>query len=454
MINRHPLQTEFRYLATIAEIAAIAGAATSIAGTAYSATQSPTQPNGASSSRRVAMAQAAALPYQRGLSAAEQQGGQALRFGYTQSTASQQDKDQLGKQIASLQSQIGRLQNPSLPGAQSRQSNPPGPNETQIQSQVAALQNKIGGLQQRFNAIPDGGGTVYLNKQGKVVDQTEALANFSGYGTADIEGQEAKQYAQLQQDLESKYGTQFATEAHNEAELADPLGTQARAKELDLINQGINNPPPINPMATTLDQRMQDRLKAGSGLDSMSQEALDAAITNANADRGGNVSSGDVTQSLSTGVGGAARRQAGIQQALSYTASGVSPGDVEYRRQQQDLQNLGAFTAGRTPESEFSNLSGAGGAGAAPFYGGQSLPSLPANAGAGGPQYALNNYLTGIRQSQTQANGWTSGISTLLSGIGTANNIWGGGGGSSFTSVPGGLGQYIGPGPGQPGSEF
>ncbi len=399
--------------ATAAEIAAIVGAAASVAGSAYAATQSPPTPPGAyASSRQVALAQANALPYQRGLSAAEQQGGSALRFGYTQSTYSQQQRQQLASQISQLQGRLTDLQNaPTNMG--------PHGAPIDVTPRITNLQNRLSMLQSQYQQIPEGGGTVYLDRHGKIVPQDQAMANFQGYGTADVQGQLAQQFAHLQEDLGAKYGTQFAEEARHEAELADPQGFAARKAELDLINQGIDNPPPINPMAATLDQRMQDRLAAGSGLDSMSQEALDHAIQNANASRGGNgVSEGDVAQSLSTGTEGAARRQAAIQQAMQYVGSGVSPADVQYRREQQNLQNLGSFVAGRTPESQFANLSGAGGAGATPFYGGQQLPQLPQNAGAGGQGYALQNWLTGLRQQQGQVNGWTAGLSGILNGIG------------------------------------
>jgi hypothetical protein len=428
MISRHPLFVEHRVLATIAEIAAIAAAASSVAGTAYSATQSaPKPPNGASSSRRVAYAQANALPIQRGLSAAEQQGGQYSAWVPGHNEPTQYVKVPAGTSGVTgagaaygtgLAGLISRETGFGLPGT--------GSNEPQFTYVPYHAEDWQEGGKYANTALAHGpnapGSDAWMRNH--VVTRGQHVAghtqnyDFSGYGTADIEGEQARQFAKLQEELGAKYGTQFAEEAKHEAELADPMGTQARAKELELINQGIENPPPINPMATTLDQRMQERLKAGSGLDSMSQEALDKAIQNANASRGGSVGAEDVTQSLSTGAEGAARRQAAIQQALQYTSSGVSPADVEYRREQQNLQNLGSFVAGRTPESQFANLSGAGAAGATPFYGGQPLPQQPQNAGAGGQGYALSNYLAGLRQQQGQVGGWTAGISGLLNTIG------------------------------------
>ena len=417
-------------LGTIATIAAIAAAASSVASTAYAATQStPRAPSGASSSRRVAYAQANALPTQRGLSAAEQQGGNYSMWVPAHNEPTQYVKvpkemasdfnsrmtDNAGTGLAGLLFNESGISLPGLGGEQRQYAYVPyHPEDWQAGGKFADTQ-----LAKGPNAP---GSDAWIRNH--VVTRGQHVAghtqnyDFSGYGTADIQGQLARQFTELQRDLGAKYGTQFAEEARREAELADPQGFAARRAELDLINQGIDNPLPINPMATTLDQRMLERVKAGSGLDSMSQEALDKAIQNANASRGGNVSSGDVSQSLSTGVEGAARRQAAIDQALNYVRSGVSPADVQYRREQQNLSNLGNFVAGRTPESQFQSLSSAGASGATPFYGGQQLPSMPNNAGPAGQNYALQNWQQGLRQQQQQAGSWTSGISAILQSIG------------------------------------
>src|SRR5262245_44122110 len=73
-----PAHAQAQFLSTLGTIAAIASAATSIAGSAYAASQgTPSAPNPYSSSRKVAQAQANALAKQRQLSASEQMGGKA-----------------------------------------------------------------------------------------------------------------------------------------------------------------------------------------------------------------------------------------------------------------------------------------------------------------------------------------------------------------------------------------
>jgi hypothetical protein len=444
MISRHPLFVEHRIIATLAELAAIAAAGVSIGGTVASATQSaPRGPNAASASRRVAYALANALPIQRGISAAEQQGGQYSAWVPGHNEPTQFVRVPIDDNMGSSAGDFGSRQEQAThsagpfaftPGAELFGIGSSGPQYKYIPYHAEDWQEggKYAGT--AFTKGPNAPGSdawmrAHVVTRGQHVAGHTQNYDFSGYGTADIEGELARQYAHLQEQLGAKYGTQFAEEARHEAELADPQSFAARAKELELIQQGIDNPAPINPMATTLDQRMTERLKAGSGLDSMSQEALDKAIQGANASRGGSLGAGDVAESLSTGVEGAARRQAAIQDALRYVGSGVSPGDVQYRREQQNLQNLGSFVAGRTPESEFQNLSGAGAAGAAPFYGGQPLPQQPSNAGAGGPQYALANWQAGLRQQQSQVGGWTTGLSALLGSIGALGRAGVGSGG-------------------------
>lgn len=395
-------------LATIAEIAGIVAAASSVAGTAYAATQSgPSIPSAASSSRQVAQAKANALPIQRALSAAEQQGGQALRAGYTQATLSADQRNQVANQLKNAQNAL----------AQAQANFAKQPNNKAIQANINKYQQQVSALTGKLNAIPEGGGTVYRNKAGKLVPASEAIADFSGYGTADIEGKLAQQMTDVQKNLGAKYGTQFAEEARREQELADPLGTAARAKEYAMIQDEARHPQPISPLAGMLDTGIDAQVKAGAGLDADSQALLDKALARANADRGGNVAAGDVAQSMSTGAEGQARRQAGIDKGQAWLESGSTPADIEFRREQQLISDLGSFATGQTPQSQFQNLSGLG-SGAAPFYPGQGLPNQQPNAGAAGPGYASGAYNAQVNASNAQANGWMAGLSGLLRGVG------------------------------------
>lgn len=375
-------------------VATVAAAAVGIAATAYSASGAglPKQPNLASASREVADAQANALPINRALASAEQQGS-------------------IGTVHVSRHSE--RQQFVRVPGL---------------------------GREGRSQIIPyvpsewESGGK-YAGQGGEGFDPAQHLINrsvkvpahdqsydFSGFGTADVSGKLAGQMADIQTELGKKYGVPFAEEARREAEQADPMGFAARGKELDLINQKINNPIPINPLATTLDARMKERVEAGSGLDDMSRDVLDAAVARAGSDRGGGPAASGVETNLTTGREGAARRQANDAQAQAWLSSGATPEDVQYRREQQNLSDLGQFVAGKTPQSQFPSLSNAG-QGATPFVPGQSLPTQPNNASTTGPAYSLATWQQQLRNAGAGAN-WMSALGGALGGIGaTATNI-------------------------------
>jgi hypothetical protein len=105
---------------------------------------------------------------------------------------------------------------------------------------------------------------------------------------------------------------------------------------------------------------------------------------------------------------------------LNYLKSGVSPEDVEYRRIQQALSNLGAFSNGTSPQAQFGSVSGAQQQ-AAPFnpvnY--QTPAATNPNAAATGMQFANNMYDI----NQQQANPFLSGLSTGLNSFNALSNL-------------------------------
>lgn len=382
-------------LGTIATYAAIASAAASVAAIGYQAAQSPPKtPNLASSSREVAEAQANALPDQRRLAAAAQQGGKT-----TYSTGPRTEKQLLPF-----------VNMPSYRGARGGQLVPYDPKDWQE------------GGKYYDPSKPNFQPNIIERKVKVRIPAGTKEADFTGYGTADVEGDLARKMTDIQLDLGRKYGTQFADEARKAQEQADPEGTAARKLEMEMIQKELDKPSPINPLSASLDKSISGQVGAGSGLDDMSQELLDAALARASADRGGSGLEADlVDQSMSTGMEGQARREAALRKGSAWLASGSTPEDIAYRREQQNISNLGAFVAGQTPQSQFQNLAGAG-RGAAPFVPGQAPPQLPQNAGAGGGQYAVNSYQAKINQAANQANPWLAGMSTLLNGISAAGN--------------------------------
>lgn len=379
-------------IGTIATIASIAAAAASLSEMGYAAAQgAPKLPDTAQATRETAQAQAAALPTQRGISAAEAQGGT-----YNVPTARQK----------------GNVQFVRLPNG----------NQTRYNAadwqQGGKFYGKFAGFDPTKNLI---------TKRATIPAGTTPY-NFQGFGTADIEGTLAKQMAAINEQLGAKYGTQYAQEAAKEAALADPEGTKARAMENQLIQNQIENPPPVNPLSPALESDINAQVKAGAGLDPQSLALLDNAVAQANSARGGTTQAGDVATSMSTGASGQQRLQQALAKGQAFLSSGSTPEDIQYRREQQNLENLGAYVGGVTPESQFSNLSGVS-QGAAPMYQAATQPGQPTNAAAVGGPFSVSAYQQGLRNQLGQANGWLAGIGTALSGVNSGLNIAGSGGG-------------------------
>ena len=391
-------------LGVIGTVATIAAAAASLASIGYQAAQGPPNLNTGNAQKAGALAQAEALPFQRAYEAAAMQGGQVLKQGFTQTTVGAGER-------AALQAQIDQI-NQTLPKAGTPQA------ELTVYQGMA---NQRAALQAQLQNIPEGGGTVYKDAQGNTVPASQAVENFAGLGEADVQGQLAKQMAQVKLDLQNKYGIAFTEEAKKQLELADPLGTQARQKLYDLIS--TTGQEPVSPVATQLDSEMAQQIQAGQKLDPVERAVLDDAVSKAQSARGQDA--GADTQQfatpLETGFEGSQRALGREQQATSYLGSGSTPEDIAYRQEQQQMANLGAFVNGVTPEAQFRNLSGAQ-QGAAPFVPGQPLPQATGNPGQTSQAYATSGALANLRYQNSQANSWMAGLSSVISGIGALNN--------------------------------
>lgn len=410
--------------AWIAAIAAVAG--TAMAGAQYASMPGPPKPPDlAAASRAGIEAESATLADRRRMESAAQQGASTLNFDYTQTTYTAAQRQTLADKLQSLQRQLTRLQAPSHPGRNGNGETPQQPNQNPDVAQArqeAALRAQIQDISTQFNSIPQGGGTVYLDKKGKVVPQSQAMADFTGYGTADVQGKVAQQNAQNVLDLQAKYGPQFIEEALKQQEQADPEGTAARKQSYALI-QKMEAEHPDRPVAALLDSQVADQLHAGKNLDSVSDSVLKDAVAKAQAARGSSSSDPnlDFSAPLTTGLEGEARQMAAQQKATNWLASGQTPEDVEYRRRQAIEGDLGAFVNGRTPESQFPTLSGAQ-RGPAPFYQGTPLSGASSATGPAASNAAMSVWGQQLGYNSNQANPWMAGLSTLLSGINTYTN--------------------------------
>jgi hypothetical protein len=244
--------------------------------------------------------------------------------------------------------------------------------------------------------------------------------DFSGFGTADIEGKAARDQADLELSLGQKYGKDFAELARQNQELADPLGTQARAKQFELMQKDM----PVSPLSKTLDEQIRGQLEAGRGLDAGSRELMDKAVADAAVSRGGGASAAEVTGSMSTGAEGQRRLEEALHKSQGFMSSGQTPEDIAFKRNQQMEANLGAFIAGQTPQSQFGNISRAN-QGATPVTGAQQNATMPNNAGAVGSNYSTAGFAANANTAANSTNSLFAGLSSLLTGIGSLKKTTG-----------------------------
>ena len=358
--------------------------AASLAASMYQMSNQPDAP-GVNTNAEGIRTSAELLPLQRQMSATAQQGGTILRQGYQRITP-----EYARQRLAEIESDKWSLAT-----------------SEKLQSEASAMRRAISTNQ-----------PVYLHtKTGRMVPENQAYADFTGFGEADVQGKIAEDYADLVIELGDKYGQQFVEEARKQLELSDPEGMAAREKMGQMIEQQAEETPE-RPVADLMDQQVGEQLEAGNRLDAMSRDVLDASLQDALRARGQTGSVDQFAQPMETGLAGDARRQAGIQKALGWLSSGATPEDVQFRREQQNLANMGAYIGGRTPQAEFANLSGAQ-QGATPMRGGSQLPTMNQNAGQSSQQAALSDWQTQMGYEANQANPWMAGLSGLL-GVGSA----------------------------------
>lgn len=358
--------------------------AASVAASMYQMSNQPDAP-GVNTNAKGIRTSAKLLPLQRQMSATAQQGGTILRQGYQRITP-----EYARQRLAEIESDKWGLAT-----------------SEKLQSEASAMRRAISTNQ-----------PVYLHTNTRrMVPENQAYADFTGFGEADVQGKIAEDYADLMIELGDKYGQQFVEEARKQLELSDPEGMAAREKMGQMIEQQAEETPE-RPVADLMEQQVGEQLEAGNRLDAMSRDVLDASLQDALRARGQTGSVDQFAQPMETGLAGDARRQAGIQKALGWLSSGATPEDVQFRRDQQNLANMGAYIGGRTPQAEFANLSGAQ-QGATPMRGGAPLPTMNQNAGQSSQQAALNDWQMQMGYEANQANPWMAGLSGLL-GVGSA----------------------------------
>lgn len=180
---------------------------------------------------------------------------------------------------------------------------------------------------------------------------------------------------------------------------------------------------PDRPIADMLDRQVAEALAAAGkhGLSDPDQARLDAAVADALAGRGGSGTAANFSQPLTTGFAGEQREAQARQDAAGWLASGATPEDTAYRREQQNLENLSALVNGRTPQSQFRSLTGAQN-GPTPMVKGNALPTLPGGTEAAAHSTALSNWRTQQAFDANQVNPWMVGLTSAINLAGAAGN--------------------------------
>lgn len=249
--------------------------------------------------------------------------------------------------------------------------------------------------------------------------------DFTGKGTADTAGIVSDQMAQTLLDLQKERSPAIIQQRLDELKAADPQGYNARRELFDKIMQDAQSHPD-RPVASELQQSIQNELAKGAGFDDARQEEQVREGV-----RGGQVSHGNYLGNAATGQeastvvnAGESLRNTREANALQMLESGTSPEDVNYRRMQQTLSDLGAFQSGQSPTAQFKQVSGAA-QGPVPTYPGMNpqTNTFNPNAAGQGVSYANDLYSGMSGYNASQANPWLAGLSTTFNTAGTLNKI-------------------------------
>ncbi len=267
-----------------------------------------------------------------------------------------------------------------------------------------------------IDAAAKTGGIYKDPKTGKTYD-------FSGLGDAATASQISGQMAQTMLDIQkADSGAQIAQRLAD-LQQSDPSGYAARQQLFDKIKQDAQANP-SRPMAEDLQNQITGLLNQGGKLDAKETQQVQEGARGGQASRGIYLGNAPASQEADAIVQTGQQQQTQNQaQAQSYLASGVSPQDVQYRRIQQSLSNLGSFISGQNPQAQFGQLSGAQG-GAVPFTNsGAVTASTNPSAGINGVNNA--NSIFGINSSyaNNQINPFISGLQGAAGALRTASSL-------------------------------
>jgi hypothetical protein len=291
----------------------------------------------------------------------------------------------------------------------------PDPNQAAIAGAQADLQNFP--FEYQIDALAKMGGKATIG--GKTYD-------FTGLGDADNASAVSDKMAQALLDIQKNYGSDFVKQRLADLQQSDPNGYAARKQLFDKILADADKNPD-RPLAQDTQNQIMQLLQQGGQLTTGPNSETEQVQQGV---RGQQLRNGIFLGNAPASAEASAIEQAGEQkrtqnqqQAINFQTSGVSPEDVEYRRIQQSLSNLGAAINGTTPEAQFGSLTSAGN-GAAPFTstGGINVSTNP-NAGLLGIQGANAIYAGNVNWNNSQVNPFISGLQGGLGTLQTASAL-------------------------------
>lgn len=239
--------------------------------------------------------------------------------------------------------------------------------------------------------------------------------DFTGLGEADFQRQYADQLTREMLQLQRDLGPQFVAQRLRELEASDPAGASIRRQLWDSISQSsetLTN----RPGAEQLQALIMGELEKGGQLDPETEERIGQGVRGGQVARGNFLGNAAVAEEAGTIASASeAQKSQRQQQALAFLTGGMAPEDANYREQQQDLSNLGAFLSGETPTAQFGQLSGAQN-GVVPWTSSGPLQGVNANAGWQGVNNQAQLWGAQQQHQQNQVNPWIAGLSGAMQG--------------------------------------
>jgi len=255
-------------------------------------------------------------------------------------------------------------------------------------------------------------------QQGRKITIGGKTYDFTGLGNADQAAAQTQATDQAALDIQRQYGPEYIQQALANLERSNPTGVAAR-RQLSQRILADSQDQSASPLAIEQQRQVQDMLAHAGELDPQAKQQVQQSTRGGQVARGITQGNAPASEEASAMVNASDNLRSKQQTAAqNYLSSGVSPEDVQYRKIQQSLSNLGAFVNGQTPQAQFGQLSGAQQGAApnqAPNY--SNPASLDPNAGSYGIQFSNQAY----NINNQNANPWLTGLSTAANG---ANSVF------------------------------